>query len=94
MEVGADLRPQLGAIFPLGLPPLSENARFTERLRRTGPDRMELEMQVEDPEVLTGPWTARVAYKKATGLDRLIHDAFGNDRSEVDGESMTIAPPR
>jgi hypothetical protein len=85
---------QLGAIFPLALPPLSEQARFIERLRRTGPMRMELEMRVEDPVVLTGPWVVKIAYKKAEGLDRLIHSAFENDRSVAEGDSMTIAPAR
>lgn len=84
---------QIGAILPLPLPPLSEDARFIERLRRTSADRMELVMRVEDPAVLTGPWEVQLAYRRAEGLDRLIHSAFENDRSTVDGESMTIAPP-
>lgn len=84
---------QIGAVLPLPMPPLSPDARFVERLRKTGPDRMQLTMRVEDPAVLTGPWEATVEYKRAEGLDRLIHNVFENDRSSVDGDSLTIAPP-
>lgn len=84
---------QIGAVLPLPLPPLSANAKFVERLRKTGPDTMELQMRVEDPEVLTAPWEVKLAYKRSEGLDRLIHSVFENDRSSVDGETLTIAPP-
>ncbi len=85
---------QLDAIFPTAVLPLTENAHFEERLRRTGPDHMELQMRIEDPQVLSEPWVVRFSYKRAKGLDRLIHNAFDNDRSEVEGDSLTIAPPK
>jgi hypothetical protein len=74
-------------------PPLSENARYTERLRKVGPDRIEGEMTITDPESLTEPWTIKLAYVRAEGLDRLVYDTFTNDRSEVEGEVFTILPP-
>jgi hypothetical protein len=85
---------QLDAIFPTKLLPLGENAHFIERLRRTGPDRMELEMRIDDPQFLSAPWVVKISYKRAKGLDRLIHNAFENDRTDVQGDSPTIAPPK
>jgi hypothetical protein len=74
-------------------PPFTANARYVERIRKIGPDRIENVMAIEDPEVLTGPWTARMVYARAEGLDRLIHEAFTNDRSEVENGVFTIEPP-
>lgn len=85
---------RMGSVLPLPLPPLTGEARFTERLRRTGPDRMELAMTIEDPAVLTAPWELKFAYRRAEGIDRLVHDVMENDRSTVEGDSLTIAPPR
>ena len=85
---------QLDAIFPTQVLPLTGNAHFVERIRRTGPDRLQVDMTIEDPAVLSKPWVAHFSYKHAKGLDRLIHNAFDNDRTEVEGDSVTIAPPR
>lgn len=82
-----------GSVLPLPLPPLTEDARFTERLRRTGPDSMELTMRIEDPAVLTAPWELKFAYRRAEGIDRLIHDVTQNERSTLEDGSLTIAPP-
>jgi hypothetical protein len=75
-------------------PPLSEQAHYVERLRMTGPDRIEAVMTIEDPVTLTGPWVVNLAYTRGTGLDRLIHDDYANDRSEVEGGLFTIVPPK
>jgi hypothetical protein len=75
-------------------PPLSEKARYLERIRRTGPDSMESEVTIEDPETLTGPWHAKVAYVREKQLDRLVHDDFTNDRSEPEGGVFTIEPSK
>jgi hypothetical protein len=75
-------------------PPLSEQAHYVERLRMAGPDRIEGVMTIEDPVTLTRPWVVNLAYTRATGLDRLIHDDYDNDRSEVEGGLFTIAPPK
>jgi len=47
--------------------PHSPNMRVDERLRRTGPDTMEDQITITDPEYLTGPWTFTYHYKKMTG---------------------------
>jgi hypothetical protein len=75
-------------------PPLSEKAHYLERIRRTGPDSMESEVTIEDPETLTGPWHAKVAYVREKQLDRLVHDDFTNDRSEAEGGVFTIEPSK
>lgn len=90
----------VGARFDPGhnywAPPLSDDARFVERLRLVAPGRIEGEMTITDPVTLTAPWTVSLAYVRIETMDRLIHesDIFDNDRSLVDRESLTIAPPR
>lgn len=81
------------SVLPLALPPLSPAARFTERIRRTGPDTLQVQMTIEDPEVLSAPWNLTFEYRRAEGIDRLIHDVMDNDRTAVEGDSLTIAPP-
>jgi hypothetical protein len=74
-------------------PPLSERARYSERIRKSAPDRIESTMTIEDPDTLAEPWVIDLTYVPAVGSDRLIHDAYDNDRSEVDGDTFTIVPP-
>jgi hypothetical protein len=81
-----------GSVLPLPLPPLTPEARFTERLRRSAPDRMHLSMIIEDPAVLTAPWTLEFEYRRAEGIDRLIHDVMENDRTTIEADALTIAP--
>jgi len=77
----------------LPMPPmLSEQAHYVERLRKTAPDRIESQLTIEDPSVLAKPWVIKVVYRRTTTVDRLIHDTFDNDRTEIDGDKMTIAP--
>lgn len=83
-----------GSVLPLPLPPLSPDARFVERLRMTAPDQLELQMTIHDPAVLTKPWDLKFQYRRAAGIDRLIHDVMENDRSAVEGDSLTIAPAK
>jgi hypothetical protein len=73
-------------------PPFSDNAHYTERLRMTAPDRIETEITVTDPGILAEPLVVKAAYLRAPNLDRLMHDAFDNDRSELDGDTFTIVP--
>ncbi|MGZ3273348.1 MAG: hypothetical protein ACXU8Z_06275 [Caulobacteraceae bacterium] len=47
--------------------PHSPNMRVDERMRRTGPETMEDQITITDPEYLTGPWTFTYHYKKMTG---------------------------
>ena len=75
-------------------PPLSEKARYVERLRMTAPDRIDSDITIEDPSTLTQPWNVTIRYRRAEGVDRLIHDAYTNDRTGFDGELLTIEPPK
>jgi hypothetical protein len=75
-------------------PPLSEAAHYVERLRKMGADRIEAEFTIEDTVTLTRPWTVKTAYVRAPNLDRLVPDAFENDRSEVEGDAFGIRPPK
>jgi hypothetical protein len=85
---------QRPGILYIPMPMVSEQARYTERLRKTGPDRIESEMTIVDPETLTKPWVVKLTYDRAPELDRMIHEAFDNDRVEVDGDVLTIIPPK
>src|SRR4029453_9492064 len=71
---------------------LSDQAHYTERLRMVAPDRIEGEMTVVDPATLSRDWVVKLNYKRADGFDRLIHDAYDNDRTGFDGDFYTIKP--
>ena len=73
-------------------PPLSEEARYRERIRMTAPNRIESTMTIEDPVTLAEPWVIELVYVPAPGMDRMIHDDYDNDRSEVVGDAFTIVP--
>jgi hypothetical protein len=75
-------------------PPLSEQARYVERIRRVGKDRIENDMTITDPATLARPWVVKIAYVRAEGIDRLVHGDADNDRSEVEGDTFTILPPK
>ena len=49
-------------------------------------------MTVVDPATLTREWVVKLNYKRAEGWDRLIHDAYDNDRTGFDGDFYTIKP--
>jgi len=49
--------------------PHSPNMRVDEKMRRTGPDTMEDQITITDPEYLTGPWTFTYHYKRKPGWD-------------------------
>ena len=76
------------------VPPFSDRAHYVEKLRKIGPERIEAEMTVDDPVALARPLTVKIAYIRTPNLDRLVHDAFVNDRDELDGDTFTIAPPK
>ena len=93
IETTAVQRP--GILF-VPFPLVSENARYIERIRRIPPIEWNRNSPSKIRETLTGPWTFRLAYIRQPALDRLIHEAFENDRVEVDaeGELLTIKPPQ
>lgn len=71
-------------------PTLSEEAHYVERIRMVSPDRIELEITITDPVTLTGPWTNSIAYVRAEGFDRMIHEDYSNDRTQYDENGGTI----
>ncbi|WP_336980182.1 hypothetical protein [Altererythrobacter fulvus] len=73
-------------------PPLSEEAHYVERIRMVSHDRIEAEMTIEDPVTLASPWKVKLAWVRADGFDRMIHDNYDNDRTGFDGEFNTIEP--
>jgi hypothetical protein len=73
---------------------LSDEAQYSERLRRVGPDRIEGEMTIVDPATLSEPWVVKLNYLRAGGWDRLIHDSYDNDRTGFDGDYYTIEQPK
>jgi hypothetical protein len=77
--------------FFQGGPPLSEEARYVERIWLDG-DRLRAEMTIEDPVTLSAPWKARLAWVRDEGFDRMIQVDWNNDRTGTDGEFNTIEP--
>ena len=73
---------------------LSDQAHYSERLRKVAPDRIEGEMTIVDPATLSQPWVVKLHYSRADGWDRLIHDSYNNDRTGFDGDFYTIEPPK
>jgi hypothetical protein len=73
-------------------PPLTDQARYVERMRKVAPDRIESVMTIEDPATLAEPWVIELSYVPAN-MDRLIQDDYSNDRSEVEGDTFTIVAP-
>lgn len=77
--------------FPGG-PPLSEEARYVERIRLDG-DTLRSEMTIEDPVTLSAPWKTNLSWVRDQGFDRMIQVDWNNDRTGTDGGLNTIEPP-
>lgn len=75
-----------------GGPPLSEQARYAERIWLDG-DKLRAEMTIEDPVTLSGPWRARLSWVRDEGFDRMVQVDWNNDRTGTDGDVNTIEPP-
>lgn len=80
-------------MFNIKLPLLSENAHYTERLRKVAPNRIESEFTIVDPETLSAPWTVKLAYRRETSFDRMFHLDADNDRTSFDGGTLDLLPP-
>lgn len=78
--------------FFQGGPPLSEEARYIERIWLDG-DKLRVAMTIEDPTTLSAPWKANLSLVRDEGFDRMIQVDWNNDRTGTDGESNTIEPP-
>lgn len=77
--------------FFQGGPPLSDEARYVERIWLEG-DKLRAEMTIEDPATLSGPWRARLAWVRDEGFDRMIQVDWNNDRTGIEGDTNTIEP--
>lgn len=78
--------------FFQGAPPLSEEARYSERIWLDG-DRLRIDMTIEDPVTLSEPWRAKLALIREEGFDRMIQVDWNNDRTGSEGGTNTIEPP-
>jgi len=75
-----------------GGPPLSEEARYHERIRLDG-DKLRAEVTIEDPITLSAPWKANLSWVRDEGFDRMIQVDWNNDRTGSEGDVNTIEPP-
>ena len=72
-----------------GAPPLSEDARYEERMHLDG-DRLVSDVTITDPKTLSKPWTAQVSWLRDKGFDRMIQIDWNNDRTGVENGVNTI----
>lgn len=82
-----------GLVSMFGPAELSEQAHFTEKLRRIDRNTLENELTIEDPASLTRPWKVTLRYDRVQDLDRFILYDCDSDRNPVEGGKLTIAPP-
>jgi hypothetical protein len=72
---------------------LSEQARFTERIRMQSPGHLVNEMVIEDPVAFARPWRLTLRYKPVPEVDRVrSYDCEENDRNPVVDGQLTISP--
>jgi hypothetical protein len=81
-----------GPISMFGPAQLSEQAHFTERVRRIDKDTLEDQLTIEDPASLTRPWTITLRYERVRDLDRFILYDCDSDRNPVENGKLIIAP--
>lgn len=86
-----DVRPPR-EFFGLAMP-FTAKARYTERLRKVAPDRIEGEMVIEDPGFLAEPMRVKLSYVRETVMDRIVLDSFRDNRTGWDGENNLVLPP-
>lgn len=73
---------------------LSEQAHFTERLRRLDADTLQNAMTIDDPQRFSRPWQLVIRYKRAKNVDRMIAvNCRENDRNPVVDGNFVITPP-
>jgi hypothetical protein len=79
-------------VFFQGGPPLSEEARYHERLWLDG-DKLRGQMTIEDPVTLSRPWTVNLSWVRETAFDRMVQVDWSNDRTGSENGLNTIEPP-
>lgn len=65
--------------------PHTEKLHVVERYRRTGPNRLEVALRVEDPGAFTTPWSAVLAYRKDANPYLEVVCAENNRDAETGG---------
>ena len=60
-----------------------DNAHVVTRYTMTGPNTIEYEARIEDPDTYTQPWTLRVTLQRAKPGTRLIEDECLDDENNV-----------
>jgi hypothetical protein len=73
---------------------LSDQAHFTERVRRIDKDALEDQLTIEDPVRFLQPWTVTLRYSRVTDLTRFLPYDCEADRNPVENGNFTIAPPK
>lgn len=79
-------------VFFQGGPPLSEEARYHERLWLDG-DKLRARLTIEDPVTLTRPWTVTLSWIREKAFDRMVQVDWSNDRTGSEGGLNTIESP-
>jgi hypothetical protein len=82
-----------GPISMFGAAQLSEQAHFTEKVKRVDPNTLENQLTIEDPVSLTRPWSITLRYERVHDLDRFILYDCDSDRNPVENGKLIIAPP-
>jgi hypothetical protein len=60
--------------------PYSEQAKFTEKIRRPTYDHLQIDVTVEDPKAYTKPWTVRVDQRLIVGQDLIEFECNENQQ--------------
>ncbi|MGZ3197355.1 MAG: hypothetical protein ACXU68_03470 [Croceibacterium sp.] len=79
-------------VFFQGGPPLSEEARYHERIWLDG-DKLRAQVTIEDPVTLTRPWTVTLSWIREKAFDRMVQVDWSNDRTGSKDGLNTIEPP-
>jgi hypothetical protein len=79
--------------FP-GAADLSDQARFTERVRMVDANTLRDDLTIDDPVRFAHPWQVSIRWSRVLGQDRMLPYDCGNDRNPVVSGKMTVAPPQ
>ena len=62
--------------------PYSDRLHITERIRLQGPNTLDDQMVIEDPEVLSGVWHAEFLYARRAGMEMMQYVCEENNRDK------------
>ncbi|MEO6377340.1 MAG: hypothetical protein ABIO37_04865 [Caulobacteraceae bacterium] len=69
--------------------PVSEALKSVERMRLTGPDKMEVQITLIDPKAYTRPWTTIRTYTRKPGEQILQYVCEENNRNPLNADGTT-----